>query len=144
MDVKGEHGGGSSSGTIFAHHPDPRCGQLLKLRAARLAEAAAVGDPRTAIEFHAAQSVSGVASKRRWRLPDRVVLGGVFSRAAAWATNNRMDPETVATSVRELGREARIFSGSDAIRRVSFHRSEARRRFVDYVERQFRRACATS
>jgi UDP-N-acetylmuramate: L-alanyl-gamma-D-glutamyl-meso-diaminopimelate ligase len=47
-------------------------------------------------------------------LADRVVLGGVF-RAQQLGDDNRMDPESVAASVRDLGREARTFSGSDAI-----------------------------
>jgi UDP-N-acetylmuramate: L-alanyl-gamma-D-glutamyl-meso-diaminopimelate ligase len=47
-------------------------------------------------------------------LADRVVLGGVF-RAQQLGDENRMDPEAVAESVRELGRDARAFAGADAI-----------------------------
>jgi UDP-N-acetylmuramate: L-alanyl-gamma-D-glutamyl-meso-diaminopimelate ligase len=47
-------------------------------------------------------------------LADRVVLGGVF-RAQQLGDDNRMDPESVAASVRELGRDAHTFAGSDAI-----------------------------
>jgi UDP-N-acetylmuramate: L-alanyl-gamma-D-glutamyl-meso-diaminopimelate ligase len=47
-------------------------------------------------------------------LADRVVLGGVF-RAQQLGDETRMDPESVAAAVRELGREARAFSGSESI-----------------------------
>jgi UDP-N-acetylmuramate: L-alanyl-gamma-D-glutamyl-meso-diaminopimelate ligase len=47
-------------------------------------------------------------------LADRVVLGGVF-RAQQLGDENRMDPEAVAESVRELGKDARVFSSAEAI-----------------------------
>jgi UDP-N-acetylmuramate: L-alanyl-gamma-D-glutamyl-meso-diaminopimelate ligase len=47
-------------------------------------------------------------------LADRVVLGGVF-RAQLLGDENRMSPQTVAQSVRELGKEARAFEGAEAI-----------------------------
>jgi UDP-N-acetylmuramate: L-alanyl-gamma-D-glutamyl-meso-diaminopimelate ligase len=47
-------------------------------------------------------------------LADRVVLGGVF-RAQQLGNENRMHPEAVAESVRELGKDARVFESSDAI-----------------------------
>jgi UDP-N-acetylmuramate: L-alanyl-gamma-D-glutamyl-meso-diaminopimelate ligase len=47
-------------------------------------------------------------------LGDRVILGGVF-RAQQLGDENRLDPETVATSVRALGKDARVFPSSDAI-----------------------------
>jgi len=47
-------------------------------------------------------------------LADRVVLGGVF-RAQQLGDENRLEPESVAASVRELGRDARAFAGSVAI-----------------------------
>jgi UDP-N-acetylmuramate: L-alanyl-gamma-D-glutamyl-meso-diaminopimelate ligase len=47
-------------------------------------------------------------------LADRVVLGGVF-RAQQLGDENRMSPQTVAQSVRELGKEARAFEGAEAI-----------------------------
>lgn len=47
-------------------------------------------------------------------LADRVILGGVF-RAQQLGDENRMDPEAVAESVRELGKDARVFAGADAI-----------------------------
>jgi UDP-N-acetylmuramate: L-alanyl-gamma-D-glutamyl-meso-diaminopimelate ligase len=47
-------------------------------------------------------------------LADRVVLAGVF-RAQQLGDENRMEPEAVAESVRELGKSARVFPSSDAI-----------------------------
>src|SRR3977135_3046652 len=47
-------------------------------------------------------------------LGDRVILGGVF-RAQQLGGENRLDPETVARSVRALGQDARVFPSSDAI-----------------------------
>jgi UDP-N-acetylmuramate: L-alanyl-gamma-D-glutamyl-meso-diaminopimelate ligase len=47
-------------------------------------------------------------------LADRVVLGGVF-RAQQLGEDNRLDPETVAESVRAAGKEARVLGSSDAI-----------------------------
>jgi UDP-N-acetylmuramate: L-alanyl-gamma-D-glutamyl-meso-diaminopimelate ligase len=45
---------------------------------------------------------------------DRVILGGVF-RAQQLGDENRLDPESVAESVRALGKDARVFSDADAI-----------------------------
>jgi UDP-N-acetylmuramate: L-alanyl-gamma-D-glutamyl-meso-diaminopimelate ligase len=47
-------------------------------------------------------------------LADRVVLGGVF-RAQQLGDENRLEPEAVAERVRELGKNARVFSSADAI-----------------------------
>jgi UDP-N-acetylmuramate: L-alanyl-gamma-D-glutamyl-meso-diaminopimelate ligase len=47
-------------------------------------------------------------------LADRVVLGGVF-RAQQLGDENRLEPETVAESVRALGKNARVFLNADAI-----------------------------
>jgi UDP-N-acetylmuramate: L-alanyl-gamma-D-glutamyl-meso-diaminopimelate ligase len=47
-------------------------------------------------------------------LGDRIILGGVF-RAQQLGDENRLDPETVAESVRALGKDARVFPSSDAI-----------------------------
>jgi UDP-N-acetylmuramate: L-alanyl-gamma-D-glutamyl-meso-diaminopimelate ligase len=43
-----------------------------------------------------------------------VILGGVF-RAQQLGDENRMDPESVAESVRELGKPAKVIAGSEAI-----------------------------
>ena len=47
-------------------------------------------------------------------LADRVALGGVF-RAQQLGDENRLDPETVAASVRGLGKTADVVSGGDAM-----------------------------
>jgi len=47
-------------------------------------------------------------------LADRVVLAGVF-RAQQLGDENRLEPEAVAESVRELGKSARVFPSADAI-----------------------------
>jgi UDP-N-acetylmuramate: L-alanyl-gamma-D-glutamyl-meso-diaminopimelate ligase len=47
-------------------------------------------------------------------LADRVVLGGVF-RAQQLGDENRLKPETVAESVRGLGKDARVLDSSEAI-----------------------------
>jgi UDP-N-acetylmuramate: L-alanyl-gamma-D-glutamyl-meso-diaminopimelate ligase len=47
-------------------------------------------------------------------LADRIVLAGVF-RAQQLGDENRLEPEAVAESVRELGKSARVFPSADAI-----------------------------
>jgi len=47
-------------------------------------------------------------------LADRVILGGVF-RSQQLGDDKRLDPETVAQSIRSLGKEARVFNSSDEI-----------------------------
>jgi UDP-N-acetylmuramate: L-alanyl-gamma-D-glutamyl-meso-diaminopimelate ligase len=47
-------------------------------------------------------------------LADRVVLGGVF-RSQQLGDDNRLSPDSVAESVRELGKDARAFEGADKI-----------------------------
>jgi UDP-N-acetylmuramate: L-alanyl-gamma-D-glutamyl-meso-diaminopimelate ligase len=47
-------------------------------------------------------------------LADRVVLAGVF-RAQQLGDENRMEPEAVAESVRELGKSAQVLPSADAI-----------------------------
>ena len=47
-------------------------------------------------------------------LADRVILGGVF-RSQQLGDENRLDPAAVADSVRNLGVNARVLTGSDAI-----------------------------
>jgi UDP-N-acetylmuramate: L-alanyl-gamma-D-glutamyl-meso-diaminopimelate ligase len=47
-------------------------------------------------------------------LADCVALGGVF-RAQQLGDENRLDPETVAASVRALGKEASVISGGEAM-----------------------------
>jgi UDP-N-acetylmuramate: L-alanyl-gamma-D-glutamyl-meso-diaminopimelate ligase len=47
-------------------------------------------------------------------LADQVALGGVF-RAGQLGEENRLDPETVAASVRALGKEAQVVAGGEAM-----------------------------
>ena len=47
-------------------------------------------------------------------LADRVALGGVF-RAQQLGDENRLDPETVAQSVRALGKDAQVVAGGEAM-----------------------------
>jgi UDP-N-acetylmuramate: L-alanyl-gamma-D-glutamyl-meso-diaminopimelate ligase len=47
-------------------------------------------------------------------LADRVILGGVH-RAGQLADDQRLDPETVVSSVRRFGRDARLLPSADAI-----------------------------
>jgi UDP-N-acetylmuramate: L-alanyl-gamma-D-glutamyl-meso-diaminopimelate ligase len=47
-------------------------------------------------------------------LADRIVLAGVF-RAQQLGDENRLEPEAVAESVRELGKSARVFPSAEAI-----------------------------
>lgn len=47
-------------------------------------------------------------------LADRIVLAGVF-RAQQLGDENRLEPEEVAESIRELGKSARVFPSADAI-----------------------------
>ena len=47
-------------------------------------------------------------------LGDRVLLGSVH-RAGQLTDEQRLDPETVATAVRSLGKDARVLPGADAI-----------------------------
>src|SRR6266404_1887043 len=111
MDVKGEHGG-ILVVDDFAHHPTAVRATIEAARSRwpkrRLW---AILEPRS---NSMRRKVFQESLPKALALADRVVLGGVF-RAQQLGDDNRMDPETVATSVRELGREARIFSGSDAI-----------------------------
>jgi UDP-N-acetylmuramate: L-alanyl-gamma-D-glutamyl-meso-diaminopimelate ligase len=51
---------------------------------------------------------------RALALADRVALGGVF-RAQQLGEENRLDPETVAESVRTLGKAASVVSGGEAM-----------------------------
>jgi len=47
-------------------------------------------------------------------LADRVFLAGVF-RAQQLGDENRLEPEAVAASVRELGKSARVFPSAETI-----------------------------
>src|SRR3984893_16142731 len=111
MDVKGEHGGVLVVDD-FAHHPTAVRATIEAARSRwpkrRLW---AILEPRS---NSMRRKVFQESLPKALALADRVVLGGVF-RAQQLGDENRMNPETVAESVRELGRDARTFAGSDAI-----------------------------
>ena len=111
MDVKGEHGG-ILVVDDFAHHPTAVRATIEAARSRwpnrRLW---AILEPRS---NSMRRKVFQDSLPKSLALADRVILGGVF-RAQQLGEDNRMDPESVAASVRTLGREARVFSGSDAI-----------------------------
>ncbi|HUN61684.1 MAG TPA: UDP-N-acetylmuramate:L-alanyl-gamma-D-glutamyl-meso-diaminopimelate ligase [Candidatus Sulfotelmatobacter sp.] len=56
-------------------------------------------------------------------LGDRVILGGVH-RAGLLSDEQRLDPESIVAAVRELGKDARVLPGADAI--SDFLAAEAR------------------
>jgi UDP-N-acetylmuramate: L-alanyl-gamma-D-glutamyl-meso-diaminopimelate ligase len=56
-------------------------------------------------------------------LGDRVILGGVH-RSAQLSDDQRLDPESVAASIRQLGKDAAILPSADAI--TDFLVAEAR------------------
>ena len=111
MDVKGEHGGVLVVDD-FAHHPTAVRATIEAARSRwpnrRLW---AILEPRS---NSMRRKVFQDSLPKSLALADRVVLGGVF-RAQQLGEDNRMDPEAVAASVRELGRGAQVFTGSDAL-----------------------------
>src|ERR1700682_5066609 len=111
MDVKGEHGG-ILVVDDFAHHPTAVRATIEAARSRWPTRRLwAILEPRS---NSMRRKVFQESLPKALALADRVVLGSVF-RAQQLGDDNRMDPESVAASVRELGREARNFAGSDAI-----------------------------
>jgi UDP-N-acetylmuramate: L-alanyl-gamma-D-glutamyl-meso-diaminopimelate ligase len=121
MDVKGEHGG-ILVVDDFAHHPTAVRATIEAARSRwpkrRLW---AILEPRS---NSMRRKVFQESLPKALALADRVVLGGVF-RAQQLGNENRLDPETVAASVRELGRDARAFAGSEAIADFLFKEAKA-------------------
>jgi UDP-N-acetylmuramate: L-alanyl-gamma-D-glutamyl-meso-diaminopimelate ligase len=72
-----------------------------------------VGYSGTSFQLHAPQIFQD-SLPQALALADRVALGGVF-RAQQLGDENRLDPETVAGSVRALGKEANVISGGEAM-----------------------------
>jgi UDP-N-acetylmuramate: L-alanyl-gamma-D-glutamyl-meso-diaminopimelate ligase len=111
MDVKGEFGGVLVVDD-FAHHPTAVRATIEAARSRwpkrRLW---AILEPRS---NSMRRKVFQESLPKALALADRVVLGGVF-RAQQLGDENRMDPESVANSVRDLGKDAHAFNGSDAI-----------------------------
>jgi UDP-N-acetylmuramate: L-alanyl-gamma-D-glutamyl-meso-diaminopimelate ligase len=111
MDVKGEIGGVLVVDD-FAHHPTAVKATIEAARerwpGRRLW---AILEPRS---NSMRRNVFQEALPKALALGDRVILGGVF-RAQQLGDDNRLDPESVAASVRALGKDARVFASSDEI-----------------------------
>jgi UDP-N-acetylmuramate: L-alanyl-gamma-D-glutamyl-meso-diaminopimelate ligase len=111
MDVKGELRG-ILVVDDFAHHPTA---VRLTIEAARSRWPGrriwAVLEPRS---NSMRRKIFQDSLPKSLALADEVILGGVF-RAQQLADENRMNPESVAASVRSLGKDAQVIAGSDAI-----------------------------
>jgi UDP-N-acetylmuramate: L-alanyl-gamma-D-glutamyl-meso-diaminopimelate ligase len=111
MDVKGELGD-IVVVDDFAHHPTAVRATLEAARSRwpkrRLW---AILEPRS---NSMRRKVFQESLPKALALADRVVLGGVF-RAQQLGDENRLAPDSVAQSVRELGKDARAFEGAQAI-----------------------------
>src|ERR1700692_1223426 len=111
MDVKGEFGG-ILLVDDFAHHPTAVKATIEAARARWPGRRLwGILEPRS---NSMRRKVFQETLPKALALADRVVLGGVF-RAQQLGDENRMNPETVAESVRTLGRDAHAFTGSEAI-----------------------------
>ncbi len=111
MDVKGEVGGVLVVDD-FAHHPTAVKATIEAARGRWPGRRLwAILEPRS---NSMRRKVFQEALPKALALGDRVILGGVF-RAQQLGDENRLDPETVAASVRALGKEARVFASADAI-----------------------------
>ncbi len=111
MDVKGEVNG-ILVVDDFAHHPTAI---KATVEAARLRwperRIWAILEPRS---NSMRRKVFQDALPVSLALGDKVLLGSVH-RAGQLADEQRLDPETVAASVRKLGKEARVLPGADSI-----------------------------
>jgi UDP-N-acetylmuramate: L-alanyl-gamma-D-glutamyl-meso-diaminopimelate ligase len=111
MDVKGEVGGVLVVDD-FAHHPTAVKATIEAARGRWPGRRLwAILEPRS---NSMRRRVFQEALPKALALGDRVILGGVF-RAQQLGDENRLDPESVAESVRALGKDARVFPSSDAI-----------------------------
>lgn len=111
MDVKGEIGGVLVVDD-FAHHPTAVQATIQAARGCWPGRRLwAILEPRS---NSMRRKVFQETLPQSLALADRVSLGGVF-RAQQLADDNRLDPESVAASVRALGKDARVFNGSDAL-----------------------------
>jgi UDP-N-acetylmuramate: L-alanyl-gamma-D-glutamyl-meso-diaminopimelate ligase len=111
MDVKGEHGG-ILVVDDFAHHPTAVQATIEAARSRwpkrRLW---AILEPRS---NSMRRKIFQETLPRALALADHVVLGGVF-RAQQLRDDNRLAPDSVAESVRALGKDAKAFEGADKI-----------------------------
>lgn len=111
MDVKGEVGGVLVVDD-FAHHPTAVKATIEAARGRWPGRRLwAILEPRS---NSMRRKVFQEALPNALALGDRVILGGVF-RAQQLGDENRLDPESVAESVRALGKDARVYPSSDAI-----------------------------
>jgi UDP-N-acetylmuramate: L-alanyl-gamma-D-glutamyl-meso-diaminopimelate ligase len=111
MDVRGEIGGVLVVDD-FAHHPTAVKATIEAARGRWPGRRLwAILEPRS---NSMRRKVFQEALPKALALGDRIILGGVF-RAQQLGDENRLDPETVAESVRALGKDARVFPSSDAI-----------------------------
>jgi UDP-N-acetylmuramate: L-alanyl-gamma-D-glutamyl-meso-diaminopimelate ligase len=114
MDVKGEFGG-ILVVDDFAHHPTAVKATIEAARARWPGRRLwGILEPRS---NSMRRKVFQETLPQALALADRVVLGGVF-RSHQLGDGNRLDPETVAQSIRSLGKDARVFSSSDEIAHV--------------------------
>jgi UDP-N-acetylmuramate: L-alanyl-gamma-D-glutamyl-meso-diaminopimelate ligase len=111
MDVKGEIGN-ILVVDDFAHHPTAI---RATIEAARLRWSGrrlwAILEPRS---NSMRRRVFQDALPQSLALGDRVILGGVH-RAGQLSEEQRLDPETIASAVRQLGKDARVLPSADAI-----------------------------
>jgi UDP-N-acetylmuramate: L-alanyl-gamma-D-glutamyl-meso-diaminopimelate ligase len=111
MDVKGEIGGVLVVDD-FAHHPTAVRATIQAVRSRwpdrRLW---AILEPRS---NSMRRKIFEETLPQALALGDRVILGGVF-RAQQIGDENRLDPESVAATVRALGKDARVLASSDSI-----------------------------
>jgi UDP-N-acetylmuramate: L-alanyl-gamma-D-glutamyl-meso-diaminopimelate ligase len=120
MDVKGEFGG-ILVVDDFAHHPTAVKATIEAARARWPGRRVwGILEPRS---NSMRRKIFQETLPQALALADRVVLGGVF-RSHQLGDDNRLDPETVAQSIRSLGKEARVFSSSDEIAGVLAAESE--------------------
>ena len=121
MDVKGEF-----SGVLlvddFAHHPTAVRATIEAARGRWPGRRVwAILEPRS---NSMRRKIFQETLPEALALADRVILGGVF-RSQQLGEDNRLDPETVAKSVRSRGKEARVFGSSQEIADTLAAESEA-------------------
>jgi len=111
LDVKGEHHGVLLVDD-FAHHPTAVRATIEAARGRWPSRRLwAILEPRS---NSMRRKVFQETLPQALALADRVALGGVF-RAQQLGDENRLDPETVAQSVRALGKDATVISGGEAM-----------------------------
>jgi len=111
MDVKGEIGGVLVVDD-FAHHPTAVKATIEAARGRWPGRRLwAIFEPRS---NSMRRKVFQEALPKALAVGDRIILGNVF-RAQQLGGENRLDPETVADSIRAMGKDARVLSSSEAI-----------------------------